>query len=131
MASRVIAEATPRVMDDYIRSVKAGQLDESGLDIDDLRVIITRMADTLVNMHHHRIKYPWQSKRAEEFGVPREAVVHPRAERGRLLFSCPIGTESGWAGTEAGRCPLNTCISRRCTILSQVLDITEVHDTGQ
>ena len=31
------------------------------------------MADTLVNMHHHRIKYPWQAKRAEEFGVPSQA----------------------------------------------------------
>ena len=60
--------------------LRAGQLDEAGLDIDDLRIIITRMADTLVNMHHHRIKYPWQSKRAEEFGVPREAVVHPQIE---------------------------------------------------
>ena len=60
--------------------LKAGQLDESGLDIDDLRILITRMTDTLVNMHHHRIKYPWQTKRAEEFGVPREAVVQPQIE---------------------------------------------------
>jgi hypothetical protein len=40
----------------------------------DLRIISTRMAETLVNMHHHRIKYQWQAKRAEEFGVPSRAV---------------------------------------------------------
>jgi cyclic-di-AMP phosphodiesterase PgpH len=54
--------------------LSAGQLDESGLEIADLRVIINRMAETLVNMHHHRIKYQWQARRAEEFGVPSNAV---------------------------------------------------------
>lgn len=54
--------------------LKTGQLDDSGLEIADLRVIINRMADTLVNMHHHRIKYQWQARRAEEFGVPSNAV---------------------------------------------------------
>jgi cyclic-di-AMP phosphodiesterase PgpH len=54
--------------------LKSGQLDDSGLEISDLRVIINRMADTLVNMHHHRIKYQWQAQRAEEFGVPSNAV---------------------------------------------------------
>jgi hypothetical protein len=52
----------------------SGQLDDSGLTVEDLRVIVARMADTLVNMHHHRIKYQWQAKRAEEFGVPSRAV---------------------------------------------------------
>jgi hypothetical protein len=51
-----------------------GQLDDSGLEMPDLRVIVTRMVDTLVNMHHHRIKYQWQAQRAEEFGVPSTAV---------------------------------------------------------
>ena len=54
--------------------LKSGQLDDSGLEVGDLRVIINRMADTLVNMHHHRIKYQWQAQRAEEFGVPSNAV---------------------------------------------------------
>jgi hypothetical protein len=51
----------------------------------DLNILITRMADTLVNMHHHRIKYPWQAKQAEEFGVPSRAVndaLRPREEAG-------------------------------------------------
>lgn len=51
-----------------------GQLDDCGLDMADLRVIVNRMVDALVNMHHHRIKYQWQAKRAEEFGVPATAV---------------------------------------------------------
>lgn len=52
----------------------SGQLDECGLSTSDLSTIITRMADTLVNMHHHRIKYPWQVEKAEQFGVPSRAV---------------------------------------------------------
>jgi hypothetical protein len=56
--------------------LQSGQLDECGLSMIDLNIIITRMADTLVNMHHHRIKYPWQAKKAEEFGVPSQAVSH-------------------------------------------------------
>ncbi len=54
--------------------VQTGQLDESDLNMLDLNTIVTRMADTLVNMHHHRIKYQWQAQRAEEFGVPSSAV---------------------------------------------------------
>ncbi|MBI3204437.1 MAG: HDIG domain-containing protein [Myxococcales bacterium] len=54
--------------------LKDGQLDESGLGVGDLNVIVNRMADALVNMHHHRIKYQWQAKRAQEFGVPSTAV---------------------------------------------------------
>src|SRR5690606_25476073 len=61
--------------------LQAGQLDESGLSMEDLKVIVTRMADTLVNMNHHRIKYPWQARQAEEFGVPSRAVSEPAPPR--------------------------------------------------
>ncbi len=50
--------------------LKSGQLDDCALTIEDLRTLVTRMAETLVNMNHHRIKYQWQAKQAEEFGVP-------------------------------------------------------------
>ncbi len=60
--------------------LQSGQLDECGLSTKDLNVIVTRMADTLVNMNHHRIKYPWQKKQAEEFGVPSRAVSQKPAE---------------------------------------------------
>jgi cyclic-di-AMP phosphodiesterase PgpH len=63
--------------------LKSGQLDESGLTVEDLRTLSTRMGETLVNMHHHRIKYQWQAKQAEEFGVPsqvaRETASNPFA----------------------------------------------------
>jgi membrane-associated HD superfamily phosphohydrolase len=52
----------------------SGQLDECGLSTRDLNTIVTRVAATLVNMHHHRIKYPWQAKQAAQFGVPARAV---------------------------------------------------------
>jgi putative nucleotidyltransferase with HDIG domain len=63
--------------------LKSGQLDESGLTVEDLRTLVTRMTETLVNMHHHRIKYQWQAQQAEEFGVPsqvaRETASGPHA----------------------------------------------------
>ncbi len=52
----------------------SGQLDDSGLRMRDLKIVVTRMVDTLVNMNHHRVKYPWQAKQAEQFGVPARAV---------------------------------------------------------
>jgi putative nucleotidyltransferase with HDIG domain len=52
----------------------SGQLDECGLSMSDVKVIVTRMTDTLVSMRHNRIKYPWQIEKAEQFGVPARAV---------------------------------------------------------
>jgi hypothetical protein len=76
--------------------LKTGQLDESGLTVEDLRTLVTRMTETLVNMHHHRIKYQWQAQQAEEFGVPsqvaRETASGPHAApppRGPLSSSAP------------------------------------------
>ncbi len=42
--------------------LRAGQLDDSGLTLADLHTLIDRMGATLVNMYHHRIRYPWQSR---------------------------------------------------------------------
>ncbi len=75
--------------------LKQAQLDDSGLDMKDLRIITTRMADTLVNMHHHRIKYHWQVERAEEFGVPSNAVRDSAPEievEGESDQTLPAGT---------------------------------------
>ena len=78
-ASRTIDPPEREAFENMIQRIiftklKQGQLDDSGLDMSDLRVLTKRMADTLVNMHHHRIKYQWQAKRAEEFGVPSQAM---------------------------------------------------------
>jgi putative nucleotidyltransferase with HDIG domain len=44
--------------------LRQGQLDESGLTLEDLRVLSTRIVDTLVSVHHHRVRYPWQERQA-------------------------------------------------------------------
>jgi putative nucleotidyltransferase with HDIG domain len=41
----------------------AGQLDDSGLTLADLKVLTVRMAATLENMYHGRVKYPWQREK--------------------------------------------------------------------
>ncbi len=71
--------------------LKQGQLDDCGLDLNDLRIISNRMAETLVNMHHHRIKNQWQAKRAKEFGVPTAAVrdSSPQLEFGAITSLVP------------------------------------------
>jgi hypothetical protein len=46
--------------------LKSGQLDDSGLSMEDCRILVNRMADALVNMFHSRVKYPWQQKAAQE-----------------------------------------------------------------
>ena len=43
--------------------LKQGQLDESGLTIEDLRKISARLVDTLTNVYHSRIRYPWQDRK--------------------------------------------------------------------
>src|SRR5690606_33165640 len=54
--------------------LSSGELDDCPLSMRELNIIVTRMADTLVSMHHHRIKYPWQVKQAAQFGVPPQAI---------------------------------------------------------
>ncbi len=75
-----------------------GQLDDSGLSMRELRIIQRRMVDTLVHMHHHRIKYPWQTERAEQFGVPSGAMrdqrgTQPQDPTGRLVSSWSFGDD--------------------------------------
>ncbi len=53
--------------------LKQGQLDECGLTTVDLRVLATKLVDTLVSVHHKRIKYPWQDRKdkgEEELPIP-------------------------------------------------------------
>jgi cyclic-di-AMP phosphodiesterase PgpH len=67
-ASRTIDPPGHEAFEEMIRRVvfmklKSGQLDDSGLTLVDLRIMTERMAHTLVNMYHGRIKYPWQKKK--------------------------------------------------------------------
>lgn len=45
--------------------MKQGQLDESGLTVEDLRTLVNRVTDTLTNVYHGRVRYPWQDRRAK------------------------------------------------------------------
>ncbi len=60
--------------------LKSGQLDDSGLDLTDLRVMTERMASTLVNMYHGRIKYPWQRKKEKEEAEARARAAQAPAD---------------------------------------------------
>jgi putative nucleotidyltransferase with HDIG domain len=67
-ASRTIDPPEREKFEEMIQRIiftklKAGQLDSSGLTVSDLRTLVLRMSDTLVNMFHHRIRYPWQDER--------------------------------------------------------------------
>jgi cyclic-di-AMP phosphodiesterase PgpH len=73
-ASRTIWPAEHKKFEEMIQRIvftklTSGQLDESGLTLEDLRIMTSRMASTLVNMYHGRIKYPWQ-KEAERASAP-------------------------------------------------------------
>jgi putative nucleotidyltransferase with HDIG domain len=64
-ASRTIWPPEQKKFEEMIRRVvftklAAGQLDDSGLTLEELRILTSRMASMLVNMSHGRIKYPWQ-----------------------------------------------------------------------
>lgn len=69
-ASRTIWPPDLKKYEEMIQRViftklSSGQLDECGLSLSDLHTISERMAATLVNVHHARIKYPWQNKKSD------------------------------------------------------------------
>lgn len=58
--------------------LKAGQLDDAGLSAGDLRLLVTRMGETLVNMFHGRIKYPWQKEQEKKEAANVVRLPSPR-----------------------------------------------------
>jgi membrane-associated HD superfamily phosphohydrolase len=89
-ASRTLDSPDRDRIDEMVRRIvfsklASGQLDESDLSMKELRVVCLRVAETLVHMNHHRIKYPWQEERAREFGLEAKELasrthsVYPRA----------------------------------------------------
>jgi putative nucleotidyltransferase with HDIG domain len=66
-AARTVDEPTREKFETIVQRVmnvklRQGQLDESGLTVEDLRVLQSTLTDTLCNAYHNRIKYPWQDK---------------------------------------------------------------------
>jgi putative nucleotidyltransferase with HDIG domain len=81
-ASRTIWPPEREKFEEMIRRVvftklAAGQLDESGLSLGDLRVVTGRLAQTLVSMYHGRIRYPWQRQAEEAAEARAKGAVGP------------------------------------------------------
>ncbi|MEM9195792.1 MAG: HDIG domain-containing metalloprotein, partial [Myxococcota bacterium] len=69
-ASRTIDPPTAENFEEMVQRIvfvklKQGQLDESGLTMDDLRILVSRISETLTKVHHKRIKYPWQKRKEQ------------------------------------------------------------------
>ncbi|HSN82986.1 MAG TPA: HDIG domain-containing protein [Polyangiales bacterium] len=83
-AARTVDEPTREKFETIVQRVmniklRQGQLDESGLTVEDLRVIQSTLTDTLCNAYHNRIKYPWQDKANEgEAALPAPGVATER-----------------------------------------------------
>ncbi|MBI5537451.1 MAG: HDIG domain-containing protein [Deltaproteobacteria bacterium] len=87
-ASRTVSPPEYDKFEEMIRRVvfyklASGQLDDCGLRMDDLRTLIQRLATTLVNVYHARIKYPWQRQQehlpAQSYTTPPPQPVVPLA----------------------------------------------------
>jgi putative nucleotidyltransferase with HDIG domain len=95
-ASRTIWPPEQKKFEEMIQRVvfsklQSGQLDESGLALEDLRIMTTRLATTLVNAYHGRIKYPWQ----------REQEARAAAEQTPSATSTPATPEPSAEPTPA------------------------------
>jgi putative nucleotidyltransferase with HDIG domain len=88
--------------------LRSGQLDECGLRLSELRIITSRVTDTLVNMHHQRIRYPWQIEQAEEFGVPFRAMLAsaPESEFGPPPTTPPPVGQPARSAVSGGAVPV-------------------------
>jgi putative nucleotidyltransferase with HDIG domain len=80
--ARTVEPPTHEAFEELVQRViftklRQGQLDESGLTLEDLRILSTQIADTLVSVHHSRIRYPWQEKEREK---EKEAAAAAAAE---------------------------------------------------
>jgi putative nucleotidyltransferase with HDIG domain len=121
-ASRTIWPPEQKKFEEMIQRVvfmklSAGQLDESGLTLEDLRTLIRRMAATLVNMYHGRIKYPWQreaDRAALATPLPGPAAPKPGGPQPEASVTPVSGaqpeasvTPVNGAQPEAGATPVN------------------------
>jgi putative nucleotidyltransferase with HDIG domain len=104
-ASRTIDPPEREKFEEMIQRIiftklRGGQLDESGLTVADLRTLVTRMSDTLVNMFHHRIRYPWQDQRRASAQQPALAAGPSSAALSARASSPAV--EPRGAGTSSG-----------------------------
>jgi hypothetical protein len=85
--------------------LRQGQLDESGLTLSELRIVTANLVETLCNIHHSRIRYPWQDRRSTAGSLPAPAVATEedmeRAAEREAETAAPEAPE-GASETEAG-----------------------------
>jgi membrane-associated HD superfamily phosphohydrolase len=80
-AARTVTEPTREKFEELVQRIffiktRQGQLDESGLTMEDIHVLANRITDTLCSVHHSRIKYPWQDKKEKgEAELPMPGVA--------------------------------------------------------
>ena len=82
--ARTVEPPTREVFEQLVQRViftklKQGQLDESGLTLQDVHVLSNQIAETLVSVRHNRIRYPWQDEQAQAAGG--DAAFDSRARR--------------------------------------------------
>ncbi len=82
--------------------LRQGQLDQSGLTLQELRTISTQIVDSLCSIYHSRIKYPWQEKKEKsEPSLPlpgaatEDDVARARAEAEARESEDPIDSTNG------------------------------------
>jgi cyclic-di-AMP phosphodiesterase PgpH len=87
--ARTVDPPTREGFDQLVRRVLfsklgQGQLDDSGLTLEDLRVLSNQIADTLVSVRHTRIRYPWQDEQQDpdrySYEPPRSSGRSPTEE---------------------------------------------------
>ncbi|WP_394832498.1 HDIG domain-containing protein [Pendulispora rubella] len=94
-ASRTIQPPEKAKFEEMIQRIiftklKTGQLDEAGLTLEELKILIVKMADTLVAMYHGRIKYPWQEKDER------------RRSKGAIVAAAPVSQAPGVKPSPSG-----------------------------
>ncbi len=70
-ASRTLKKADERTIGNLVQRIvygklHLGQLDQSGLSMEDLRRVSDSLRETIKHAHHGRIEYPWQREQARE-----------------------------------------------------------------
>jgi cyclic-di-AMP phosphodiesterase PgpH len=97
-AARTIDPPSRERFEDMVQRIifvklRQGQLDESGLSMEDLRTLTLKIVDTLCSAYHSRIKYPWQNRQeqgAEQLPMPGLATEEDVArERQAASASAP------------------------------------------
>ena len=89
-AARTVSPPERAMFEELVQRIifvklKQGQLDESGLTLEDLRIMSTRIVEALVGVYHGRVRYPWQERKAKgeaQLPVP-GAATEAEVERDR------------------------------------------------